>query len=654
MAESLLKTVLVGTVDTAGGAARAMYRLHKGFLQTGVQSHIICRYRFSSDPFSVTAEKEPDSGRTAALFQKYINENRSDISNTIFTYAYPGYDISTEPMVREADVINLHWVAGFQSPLSVVSLLNTGKPVIWTLHDEWAFTGGCHYSAGCEGFLNDCRSCPQIRTPDSLIAKTVISDKLKFFRDRITVISPSEWLASEARRSSLFRNSEIRIIPNSVETDLFFPYKKAEAKAHWGIPSESFTMLFGAENGNERRKGFRELTEALQVLTSDSEWGEAVQAGRIRLISFGIPSAEIQSLGIPYTTTGHIKDDALMAKIYSAADLFILPSREDNLPNTMLESLSCATPVLAFRAGGMPDLIKEGFTGYLAEPFRPESLAAELRKAWKNQEERTAFGHNGRIEIEKKYSLSIQAENYHSLCSELIGLSNTRLSRNTASLKNQVSDSVSFNQTETYKNLSQLKTETCDWLYAQSENIIAERNRFEADMHYMHRLIHDDLTNTQIFFGSSDSEKSENKVYISLPISKEFKEFKMEINVPAGARNLRDITLMPFWKSAGIIDFAEISVVTADGKKTEADLQSITGNYFRREGNRIYFLTNHTVIYLKMPIDSSVILIKGTWKILPSHKAHLAIKEVINQQRPLLYQLKLMRRRWKGFKDDSV
>jgi len=179
-----MKVVHISTYDTAGGAARAAYRLHRGLRDGGVDSRMLVRYKRSDDPFVATAapgtaskEEEQAFFCQAAIQDQAINANRTEISNTLFSISYPGYDLSAASLIREADVIHLHWICYYQSPMTIKSLLDLGKPVVWTLHDQWAFTGGCHYSAGCSGYERGCEACPQLRDDPFGLAAALLSDK---------------------------------------------------------------------------------------------------------------------------------------------------------------------------------------------------------------------------------------------------------------------------------------------------------------------------------------------------------------------------------------------------------------------------------------------------------------------------------------------
>ena len=355
-----MKVTLVNTYDIQGGAARAAYRLHRGLLQLNQESTLVSRYVKSEDPSITqvgTEERGTDKSAQTVCFEaiqdEYIDKNRSTLTNTYFSLPYPGYDLTDLQPIHDAEVINLHWVARFQSSATIHRLLRLGKPVVWTLHDMWAFTGGCHYSAGCLKYQSDCDRCLQLQHDPYHLTATILNDKLKFLQEpNLTIVTPSQWLAECAKQSSVFRNHRVDVIPYSLDTDVFVPTPKQDAKNALGIASDCFTIMFGAISISEERKGFFELLQAIWRCRADAKFQKLVDDQKIALLCVGYPNEWVQSLGIPVHTLGYVESDEKMSMIYSAADVFVLPSLEDNLPNTMLEALSCGTPVVAFDVGG--------------------------------------------------------------------------------------------------------------------------------------------------------------------------------------------------------------------------------------------------------------------------------------------------------------
>lgn len=355
-----------------------------------------------------------------AIQGHYIDSHRTDISNTFFSLSYPGYDLSTLPLVQAADVVNLHWVARYQSPLTLQKLFARGKPVVWTLHDQWAFTGGCHYTAGCERYRHDCAACPQLADDPFNLPAAVLGDKIELFRGaNLTIVTPSRWLAACARESRLFGNLRIEVIPNSLDTAVFSPLPKAQAKESLGLAAETVTLLFGVIDSNEKRKGFRELMAAIQRCLEDPEFRNLVESDKIRVLCFGHPSDELEAMDIPVVSLGYLDSDEEIRTIYAAADIFVLSSLEDNLPNTILESMSCGTPVVAFDVGGIPDVVVNGVTGQLAPVGSVRQLGEAILSLLFNPDQREVMGQNCRTAMLEGYSLAVQARHYVELYRQL-------------------------------------------------------------------------------------------------------------------------------------------------------------------------------------------------------------------------------------------
>jgi len=422
-----LKILQVSTYDLQGGAAIAAYRLHRGLRAMGEDCRMLVRHKSSADEtvLRVLSQDQPvpedeDFFLRTVIQSQHIDSHRTEISNTLFTLPYPGDDLAGSTLFREADLVNLHWVAGYQSPITVQKLWQQGEPVVWTLHDQWAFTGGCHYSAGCLKYRSDCLSCPQLADDPWDVPAAVLRDKLTLWaRANLTIVTPSRWLAACARESALFRELRIEVIPNSLDTEFFTPFPKEDAKRDLGLPPDAATLLFGAEEGSEKRKGFRELLAAMHHALAMPEFRSLLERERLKILCFGHPDPTLRDEGLPVVALGYLESPERIRTAYSAADQFILPSLEDNLPNTMLEALSCGTPVVAFAAGGIPEVVFDGVNGRLAPVGDSQELARSISSLIFRPEESKSMGRNGRRLMVEEYSLPIQARRYKRLYQDL-------------------------------------------------------------------------------------------------------------------------------------------------------------------------------------------------------------------------------------------
>jgi glycosyltransferase involved in cell wall biosynthesis len=421
-----MKILQISTYDVSGGAARATYRLHCGLRHMDQDCCMLVRYKETDDDFvSALAQKQETDEKAffleTPIQEHYINAHRTDISNTLFSLPYPGYDISGSPLVQNADIINLHWVSQFQSPVTLKHIFALGKPVVWTLHDQWAFTGGCHYSSGCGGYQNSCKECPQLAEDPFSLPEALLHDKEDLFRNaNLTIVTPSRWMGRCARESRLFKTLRVEVIANSLETDLYSPLPKKQAKERLEIPADAVTLLFGAIDGAEKRKGFSQLSAAMKTCLENEFFQELLRKDRVRLLCFGSPNDQLENMGIPVISLGRLGTDEEIRSAYSAADIFLLPSLEDNLPNTILESMSCATPVVAFDVGGVPDMVSDGVNGLLAKPFDTRQMSEAIVSLSTDSEKRSAMGKACRQRVLRDYAPDVQAGNYLKLYDDLL------------------------------------------------------------------------------------------------------------------------------------------------------------------------------------------------------------------------------------------
>lgn len=423
--ERSLNICLVNTNDIAGGAAKAAYRLHKGLRMRNINSVMVVRNKKSTDTdvFALDTLSNADNTEQkifSAMQERLINNNRTDISDTVFSLPYPGYDLSGTDVVSRADIINLHWINYFQSVESIAALLSLGKPVVWTLHDQWAFTGGCHYSAGCQKYTQQCEQCPQLLDNSSRLPELVLKNKLNYFDNSLVIVSPSNWLAECARKSMLFKNSRIEVIPNGLDTNIFKPTTKVQAKRDLNINPEATTMLFGAASHAKKRKGFQQLCKAFDFCRRNKKFAELVQKGKIRIITFGTADSPMEKVGIPPVSLGYIDSEEKLARAYSAADFLVLPSLEENLPNIMTESLCCGTPIVAFKTGGIPDAVGHGQTGYLAAAFNTDEMGSYILNMVFRPEVRERMSASARELAENNFSLQVQVDRHLKLFSDLL------------------------------------------------------------------------------------------------------------------------------------------------------------------------------------------------------------------------------------------
>ncbi len=321
------------------------------------------------------------------------------------------YGAQTVASMPECDIINLHWIAGF---VDVGAFLEeTTHPVVWTLHDQNPFTGGCHYDYGCDKFKTQCGACPQLGSSNQNdLSRQVWRRKRQAYRkagDRLHVVAPSQWLGDTAQESSLFGDVPISVIPYGVDTDLFFPSNGAGLRSTLGIDPDDRAVLFVAESTSNQRKGFSLLLEALKNISLDDN---------LCLLSVGATKPKVNT-STPHHHLGKIINDRLLAAIYACADLFVIPSRQDNLPNTVLESMSCGTPVVGFETGGIPDMVRPHETGLLAEAGDVRKLREAIELLAQSDDKRREMSRTCREVAVEEYALQVQAKRYRTLYSQV-------------------------------------------------------------------------------------------------------------------------------------------------------------------------------------------------------------------------------------------
>lgn len=411
-----MKVAIVNTYDTEGGAARAAYRLHEALRASGVESAMFVQQRSSGEEgvFGPSGNLPRLWGRLHwqmdHLPAQLAGARRGEFSVNIL-----GGRLGERLRLFNPDVVHLHWLnAGYVSLREVAAV---SAPIFWTAHDMWPFTGGCHYDRGCGHFEQArCSSCPlQARLPDAPLARWRLGAKQAVAeRSAVSFIAPSRWMAGIARRSPVSRERPINVIPNAIDLQRFRNIDRAAARRLFALPDNRIVLLFGGVLSNlDPRKGFQLLDAALERLAG-TEW-----AARVSLCVFGSAQrAEGQIHGIPVRYVGHLHDEASLIALYSACDLFMAPSLQDNLPNTVMEAAACGLPTVAFDIGGMADLIEHGVSGWLAHAADVGSLAEGIIRGARDDTWRVAAGLAARRHAEANFSYPTVAAAHLALYSQ--------------------------------------------------------------------------------------------------------------------------------------------------------------------------------------------------------------------------------------------
>ena len=405
----------MSTTDIRGGAARAAYRLHGSLCRQGYDSSMFVAHRGSDDPL-VTSYVPPmdfPSGLRRVLrrgliwrdFRRYESSRPS--CHDKFNDSRSEYGVTLLEQLPSCDLINLHWIAGFVDYRSFFLRAPSHTPIVWTFHDMNPFTGGCHYDEGCGRFVERCGECPQLGSKDVHdLSRQIWRRKRTIFQrtepEALHIVTPSLWLAEEAKRSSLLGRFSSSVIPNGLDTDIFSPRDPGMARAVLEVPQNAKVVLFVAGSTDNWRKGFVFLAKALSELT---------ELPNLFLVSLGGGKPALNSR-INHLHLGYADNDRLLSFAYSAADVFVISSVQDNFPNTVLEALACGTPVAGFSVGGIPEMVRSGVTGLLAPPGDERALAGAIGNLLENDAMRAEMSANCRRIATEEYSLEIQANRY--------------------------------------------------------------------------------------------------------------------------------------------------------------------------------------------------------------------------------------------------
>ena len=415
-----MKIASLSTFDNQGGAARAAYRLHQGLNQIDVESWILCQSKFSQDPKAIGAKtssgiEQAKTGLRLTLDQLPLKRYKGK-SKQLFSPHWLPSDIDARVERLNPDLLNLHWIsAGY---LNIKDLAKFKQPLVWTLHDMWSFTGGCHYNEDCDKYTAECGACPILGSnKEADLSRQIWQRKHKLWQDlNLTIVTPSRWLGDCAKASSLFGDRRVEVIPYGLDLQTYRPIDRATARKLLKLPQDKQLVLFLSLNAtSDRRKGFQLLQPALQQL-SQSGWQD-----KLELMVVGASKPENPpELGFKAHYLGIMKDDLTLALAYSAADVFVAPSIQDNLPNTVLEAIACGTPCVAFKIGGMPDMIEHQSNGYLASPFETEDLAQGISWVLEDSDRLQHLSTSARSKAEQEFALEIQARRYQTLHREIL------------------------------------------------------------------------------------------------------------------------------------------------------------------------------------------------------------------------------------------
>lgn len=412
-----------------GGAGTAALRLHEGLIGGGANNTFyvqnIGKWREKTALLSQANPPVKNEKFVSPEWQAFQAKNKEALSKypnrpqglEMFSIPWAATKLEDIPGLEEADIINLHWISGTLSIPDNIDFLKN-KKIVWTLHDMNPFTGGCHYAGECRGYEKYCGNCPQLGSnQENDISREIWKLKKLAYRELdIEIVALCRWMAECVKKSTLLSPFPVHIIPNGVPTGVYKPLNRAAIKKQLGVPENNFVILFGSESVQNKRKGFSYLLRALEELKNETAPQHITLAifGRSNQISF------LEHTGFHIMPFDYVQNENELAALYNLADVTIIPSLEDNLPNIVLESLSCGTPVVGFDTGGIPDMVEHQTNGYLATVGDEKGLAQGMRWIIEQKKNGSKIRMKCRETVLKNFNLPLQARRYQQLYKEII------------------------------------------------------------------------------------------------------------------------------------------------------------------------------------------------------------------------------------------
>jgi glycosyltransferase involved in cell wall biosynthesis len=367
-----MNVLLLNSKSQGGGAVQATLRLHKGLLNAGVDSTLLVQ----QDGENNSSVVGPDSklSRIMAPYRPFFDSIPvrwyRDQNKKSFSASWLPDTVGRQVRNLDPDLIHLNWVTGGFLQIQTIGEFN--KPIVWTMHDMWPFTGGCHFSYGCSRYEDSCGNCPILQgDKEDDLSRKIWNRKRHAWADIDPIlVAPSNWLQSCAEQSSLFKSCRVEHIPYGLDMRKYRNVDSDSGRKLFDLPPDRKIVLFGAHSSGSR-KGYQHLEDALHKLQDRSDIDD------VELAVFGSFDEPSSSFDFPIHKLGYL-DQTRLKLAYAASEVLVIPSVQDNLPNVVLESMACGTPCVAFDIGGMSDMIDHGENGYLAEPFSKNDLVSGI------------------------------------------------------------------------------------------------------------------------------------------------------------------------------------------------------------------------------------------------------------------------------------
>jgi len=410
-----MNILLISTSEKSGGAAIAARRLMFALNKYGedVSARMLVRDKDTDDDNVSYVSSSQFSKKMKFTWERGLiwlccHFDRTNLFGV--SLANTGFDITRHPDFIKADIIHIHWTQqGMLSLRDMSRIFQSGKPVVWTMHDMWACTGICHYADDCQQFKEICKECPKCK---SGVVPRVFRQKARLYRNPFEVVTCSHWLLRQAESSTLLKGIKIHCIANALDMEVFKPCDKSEARQKLSLPANKFLILFASQKVTDKRKGIDYLIDAAKILKRYQK--------DIEFIVMGSNAGQIAEM-LPYKvhSMGFVSSVEQAATIYQAANLFVTPSLMDNLPNTIAESMACGTPCVGFNIGGIPEMIDHKTNGYVAQYKNAEDLACGIEWIMDHPDYETIC-RLAREKAQNSYGESVIAQQHCELYTKLI------------------------------------------------------------------------------------------------------------------------------------------------------------------------------------------------------------------------------------------
>jgi glycosyltransferase involved in cell wall biosynthesis len=411
-----MRILIVNSFDLSGGAARAASRLHVALLQRGLKSQMLSIKKSSDDYTIICGNSKIEKLKSTLsiyadnlLTKLYKSRSKSLFSPTLLSFN----NIVDKINKINPDIVHFHWINAGMIAISEIDKIEA--PIVWSLHDMWAFTGGCHYSDKCVRYNVACGNCPILGSNKlNDLSFKIFKRKQKMFsiKKDITIVGLSKWIFELSKNSQLLKFKNHVNLPNPIDTKIFKPHDKKNSRSIWNLSEDKKYILFGAMGAtSDQRKGFKELNEALSKMKKSEN---------IELLVFGSTKPQDSTdFGFVTHYLGSLSDDISLVTLYNAADIMVVPSLQENLSNTIMESLSCGTPIVGFNIGGNSDLIEHKKNGYLAYPEDSNDLLKGIEWVLNNKEY-NQLCLNSRKKVLKEFDSIIVCKRYLDLYKSIL------------------------------------------------------------------------------------------------------------------------------------------------------------------------------------------------------------------------------------------